>query len=114
MGMDHQDWNAVVIQKKLTEKEQKQKYGVETKVKVTQKSSTNKAALDNETETFHHKMTPKDKLKEITKLRNQKGMSQKELALKCNLTPAEISKIESGTAIYDANKGQKILQKLRK
>tara|TARA_X000000950_G_C13765628_1_gene598735 strand:- start:526 stop:879 length:354 start_codon:yes stop_codon:yes gene_type:complete len=113
--MDHQDWNPVVLKRTLNEKEKKAKHGTETvnKKSASSDNGLNKKKLDDETETFHHKQTPKDKIKEITKLRNKKKWTQKILAQHCNYPQTIIAGIESGQAIYDHVKVEKILRVLR-
>ncbi len=111
--MDHQDWNQVLLKRTLTDKEQKAKFGSETKAKRVDTSGVAKQKLDGETETFHHNKVPNEKRMEIFRLRSEKKLTQKQLAQKCNMPISDISSIESGHAIYDHNKVQKILRVLR-
>ena len=112
--MDHQDWNQVVLKRTLTEKEQKAKYGSESVANPRANGTvTTIKKLDEQGETFQHKKVPNEKRLEIVKLRSEKKLTQKQLAQKCNMQPSDIQSIESGRAIYDATKIQKILGVLR-
>lgn len=108
--MEHQDWNQVVLSK--PEELRKKTKIIEEKKKVVNNGNNRK--LDEETETFHHKLTPKDKIKQIVKLRSEKGLNQVQLAQKCNLPPKDIKDIESNNAIYNAQKVEKILRILNR
>jgi len=57
------------------------------------------AKLDRETEELKHKVVPMEVGKLIQKGRNQKSMTQKELATKINEKPQVINEYEQGKAI---------------
>ncbi|KAI3381036.1 hypothetical protein SNEBB_004844 [Seison nebaliae] len=59
----------------------------------------NASKLDNETDVQRHKHVAKDVAQTIAKVRTQLGMTQKELATKCNEKPTVIHSYESGSAI---------------
>ncbi|CAD7962275.1 unnamed protein product [Amoebophrya sp. A25] len=60
---------------------------------------TNAKALDEDTGSYKHKEIPKEFKQALMKLRTQKGMTQADLAQKCNLAPAIIRDYESGKAV---------------
>ncbi|XP_066514387.1 endothelial differentiation-related factor 1 homolog [Hoplias malabaricus] len=59
----------------------------------------NTAKLDRETEELHHERVPLEVGKVIQKGRQDKGMTQKDLATKINEKPQVIADYESGKAI---------------
>ena len=64
--------------------------------------------IENENENFQIKKIPKTLAKEIMSSRNLKKITQKDLAIKLNVTKDIINNIENGKAIYDGKTKQLI------
>nr|XP_002129355.1 endothelial differentiation-related factor 1 [Ciona intestinalis] len=77
--------------------ETRQKFAAGTNKKAA--TSKNTAKLDRETEELHHETVSLSVGRLIQKGRQQKGLTQKELATKINEKPQIINEYESGKAI---------------
>lgn len=64
--------------------------------------------IENETENFQLKKVPKSLAKEIMNANNIKKITQKDLAIKLNVSKDIINNIENGKAIYDGKTKQLI------
>lgn len=95
--MSHQDWNIVVLKNTTS----KQKPHVTKEIPKVIK-------IENDTETLTHERFMN--YKKLTQARCSHNMSQKQLALKCNMPVNVLQKYESGNQIPNNND----LQKLRK
>mmetsp|Transcript_23947 Transcript_23947/g.60418 ORF Transcript_23947/g.60418 Transcript_23947/m.60418 type:complete len:139 (-) Transcript_23947:482-898(-) len=71
---------------------------------------TNSKALDEDTGSYKHKEIPTEFKQALMKLRTAKGLTQADLAQKCNLAPAIIRDYESGKAVPEGA----IIQKLNR
>lgn len=94
--MQHQDWNTVVFNKKKTPPK-----------KVSQEIPKY-IKIDNDVDNLSHERFTNHK--KLIEARIAQNMSQKQLALKCNMNVNLLQKYESGIQIPNNND----LQKLRK
>lgn len=122
-GGGGQDWNTLVLRKKpdYHTKAGKQRairqgnFTTVSKGKTGQNKgydSRHMAKIDNETENFTLKTVDKKWSSKIQQARMAKGLNQKELAQKMNVTVDVVAKYEKGTAIQDGEtlrKFQKVL-----
>ena len=108
MSLEHQDWKDVVFKKKQSTtltKEDIRKSNYNTKQRNVDNSSTNKVSsqrlykIENETESFEIKKVSLSLSKQIQQARLSNKMTQKDLALKINVTNKVINDYESGKAI---------------
>jgi len=76
------------------------------------KSDRNNLALDNETENLTHKKVSKNMGKVIAQGRQEKKMTQKELATKINEKPQVVQEYENGKAIPNSQVTNKIQKAL--
>ena len=106
--IEHQDWQSIIINKK-TNKFSDNKIKKENPENQKIKSIEKKVEEDD---LKHKKITPEMKQK-IIQDRCSIGLTQKELAQKCNLPLQVINEIETGKAIYNhqhINKIKRILK----
>jgi putative transcription factor len=108
---DHQDWKQVIIKKPQTTTEFRKENNI------SKPSSTNKKLKSiekkaEEGDLKHRKITKELKL-QIQQARNSKGLTQKQLAQQCQLTPQIINDIESGKSIYNHSHISKIKRILK-
>tara|TARA_A100001011_G_C13934153_1_gene684441 strand:- start:176 stop:559 length:384 start_codon:yes stop_codon:yes gene_type:complete len=121
MSLDHQDWNPVVFKKKqsttLTSEDIRRSNYKTKQREVNNSSGNNNTAqklykIDNETESFEIKKVSLSLSKQIQQARLSNKMTQKELALKINVSNKIINDYESGKAIPDNNVKMKIQRAL--
>lgn len=108
----HQDWNTIVFKKKKTYNNTENNNPKKNYNNSSTKIDTNMKKIDNENENFNIKLVSFDLSKTIIKARQQKKMTQKELAAAINEKYDIISSYESGKAIpnnHILNKMQKVL-----
>ena len=84
--MNHQDWTPMVLKKN------------EKKPPIQRRLTT--MEVEEEEKDFKTKTVKKESADVIMKTRNEKGMTQSELAKRCNLTSAIINSIEKGSYPY--------------
>lgn len=111
--MEHQDWNPLTIKaKKLDPKSAKIKAertgNIETQKRKVQNSHLRKVELEDDVQPIEKVSTDIKLL--IQKARQEKNLTQKELANKVNVKPEIIRDIESGKAMND----KQILVKMQK
>ena len=92
---NHQDWKTIIIKNPKQNVKNTNKKNNNTNVKKI--SIENKADNDE----LKHKQLSTDLRMSIQKARCDKGLTQKELAQKINVSHQIISDIESGKAIYN-------------
>lgn len=117
--MDHQDWTPVIFKKRApkTAKDAKNRgYATQTVKKQagnpSNKRNVNSKKIEEETETFKIAKVSTSVRKAIQKGRNDKSLTQKELAQKINAKPTVINDYESGRAIpnnYILGKMERVL-----
>lgn len=104
--MLHQDLNTIVIGRpKTISKENK-------KLPKNKRPDLHAIKLENDTDNFEVKKVPKTLGKEIMNIRNLKKITQKDLALKLNVSKDIINNIESGKAVYDG-KTKELINKIQ-
>jgi len=109
---DHQDWKNVIIKKKKTKEEENKQNPKSNQSQTSQKiNSIEKKA--EEGGTLKHKQITNELRIQIQQVRNSKGLTQKQLAQKCQLTQQIINDIESGKAIYNHNNITRIKRNLQ-
>jgi len=109
---DHQDWKNVIIKKKKTKEEENKQNPKSNQSQTSQKiNSIEKKA--EEGGTLKHKQITNELRIQIQQARNSKGLTQKQLAQKCQLTQQIINDIESGKAIYNHNNITRIKRNLQ-
>ena len=117
--MDHQDWTPVIFKKRApkTAKDAKKRgYATQTVRKQggnsNNKKNVNGRKIEEATETFKIAKVSTSVRKAIQKGRQDKSLTQKELAQKINTKPTVINDYESGRAIpnnYILGKIEKVL-----
>ena len=96
---DHQDWKTIVVKKKKKGSEYKKENNIPKPSSANQKiKSIEKKAEEGN---LKHKKITKELRLQIQQTRNSKGLTQKQLAKRCQLTQQIINEIESGKAIYN-------------
>jgi ribosome-binding protein aMBF1 (putative translation factor) len=104
-----QDWNIIKIgnsSKKIYPKEIIEKRGDCSKQDEIRK-------VENETETFIIKTIPLELSKEITTIRNQLKLSQKDISNKLNIQQSVYTELENGKAIYNSQT-KNLIQKIER
>ena len=117
--MDHQDWTPVIFKKRApkTAKDAKQRgYTTQTVRKQVGNTNNNRTVnsrkIEEATETFKITKISTSVRKAIQKGRQDKSLTQKELAQKINAKPTVINDYESGRAIpnnYILGKMERVL-----
>jgi len=108
---DHQDWKTILVNKKKTKSECRKENNISKPSSANQKiKSIEKKAEEGDLK--HKKITKELKL-QIQQTRNSKGLTQKQLAQKCQLTQQIINDIESGKSIYNHSHISKIKRILK-
>ena len=108
---DHQDWKKVIIKKPKTTTEFRKENNISKPSSTNQKlKSIEKKAEEGD---LKHKKITKELRLQIQQARNSKGLTQKQLAQQCQLTPQIINDIESGKAIYNHSHISKIKRILK-
>lgn len=108
---DHQDWKQVIIKKPKTTTEFRKENNISKPSSTNQKlKSIEKKAEEGD---LKHKKITKELRLQIQQTRNSKGLTQKQLAQQCQLTPQIINDIESGKAIYNHSHISKIKRILK-
>jgi putative transcription factor len=98
--MEHQDWNDVILHVKHDPKQKKyDTTNVEIKKKQTHVSHASKIEKECENDTYHIKKVPPQLQQSIQKARQEKNLTQKQLATMCNMQVSVIRDYESGNAI---------------
>ncbi|KAH9779018.1 multiprotein-bridging factor 1b [Citrus sinensis] len=120
IGPITQDWEPVVIKKKAPNAATKKDEKVVNAARRAAHAGTNKAAssstslntrkLDEDTENLAHDRVPSELKKAIVQARNDKKLTQSQLAQLINEKPQVIQEYESGKAIPN----QQILTKLER
>ena len=100
--MNHQDLNTIIIGKP------KKKSGERNIIPKNNGPDLHSIKIENETENFQIKKVPNALAKEIMSIHNLKKITQKDLAIKLNVTKDVINNIENGRAIYDGKTKQLI------
>ena len=107
---DHQDWKQVIIKKPQTTEFRKEN-------NISKPSSNNQKlkSIEKKAEegNLKHKQITKELRLQIQQARNSKGLTQKQLAQQCQLTPQIINDIESGKSIYNHSHISKIKRILK-
>ena len=113
-NLDHQDWKPVTLHRTYTANEalkKAQRTGTSTTLhKQTNSGTINSRKLDNETENFNIVKSGLTLGKEIQQGRNNKNLTQKQLATILNEKPQVIQQYENGQAIPNPQ----IINKLQK
>lgn len=120
MSIEHQDWTPVVFKKKQSTtltNEDIRKSNYNTKERVATNSVNNISGqklnkLANETESFEIKKISLSLSKQIQRARLNNKLTQKELALRINVSSKVINEFEAGTAKPDNNVKMKIQRAL--
>ena len=120
MSIEHQDWTPVVFKKKqsttLTNEDiRKSNYNTTERVatnSVNNISGQKLNKLANETESFEIKKISLSLSKQIQRARLSNKLTQKELALRINVSSKFINEFEAGTAKPDNNVKMKIQRAL--
>jgi ribosome-binding protein aMBF1 (putative translation factor) len=108
-SLDHQDWNQVIINTKLSKEEETK---VTSKLSDRQQKELKLFKKDEEGD-FKHEKVPQDIRKKIQGKRCELKWTQKELAQKCNLLVSIINDIETGKSVYNHNHINKIRRILK-
>tara|TARA_B110000971_G_scaffold213899_1_gene245318 strand:- start:751 stop:1125 length:375 start_codon:yes stop_codon:yes gene_type:complete len=120
MSIEHQDWTPVVFKKKQSTtltNEDIRRSNYNTKGRVATNSVNNISGqklnkLANETESFEIKKISLSLSKQIQRARLSNKLTQKELALRINVSSKVINEFEAGTAKPDNNVKMKIQRAL--
>ena len=108
---DHKDWKQVIIKKPKTTTEIRKENNIPKPSTTNQKlKSIEKKAEEGN---LKHKQITKELRLQIQQARNSKGLTQKQLAQQCQLTPQIINEIESGKSIYNHSHITKIKRVLK-
>jgi ribosome-binding protein aMBF1 (putative translation factor) len=123
-GYQHQDWKPVILKKKTPVPQQKQqnqqqKPGGDSNINKSRQATMSAASakpawkIEEQVDSLERKpldMVSKDIAKRIIQARTDAKLSQKELAIKANMTEREIRDIESAKAVEN----KAVLSKLKK
>ena len=101
--MNHQDLNTIIIGKP------KKISGERNIIPRNNGPDLHSIKIENETENFHIKKVPKTLVQEIINARNLKKITQKDLAIRLNVTKDIINNIENGKTKQIINKIQNII-----
>jgi ribosome-binding protein aMBF1 (putative translation factor) len=98
--MEHQDWNDVVLHVKRDPKRKNyDTKNVDVRKKTTHASYVGKIEKACENDTYHVKKVSPQFQQSIQRTRQEKNLTQKQLATMCNLQTSVIRDYEAGTAI---------------
>ena len=107
--MEHQDWDIIYTRgnKELEKDKEKEKEKNKKNISFVKEKKIDKKIEEGN---LKHDKIKLDICKQIQQKRLERGMTQKELANKLNISPKIISEIESGKAI----KNQQLISKIKK
>ena len=102
--MEHQDWTTVTLKKKNNKPKtntNESSIPVSQHINKQNKSNVNSAIIERKMDegTFELPKVTHNLQQQLQKARQEKSMTQKELANKCNLTESTVKSYESGKAV---------------